>query len=134
MGMYTELNIGVNLAPDTPENVIAILKYMTGDETQLNFTTPNHPLFTTEQWEIMLCCRSCYFAGVEGSFMEKDNILGQWKLSIRCSLKNYDSEIQKFMDFIQPYLDTYGFLGYMRYEEYAYPTLIYNDGKEIYYK
>ena len=31
--MYTELNIGVNLAPDTPENVIAILKYMTGDET-----------------------------------------------------------------------------------------------------
>ena len=134
MGMYTELNIGVDLASDTPENVIAILKYMTGDETQLNFTTPNHPLFTTEGWEIMLCCRSFYFAGVERSFIEKDSILGQWKLSVRCSLKNYDSEIQKFMDFIQPYLDTYGFLGYMRYEEDDYPTLIYNDGKEIYYK
>ena len=44
MGMYTELNIGVDLAPSTPDNVIKILDYMLGDE-EVNVETPDHPLF-----------------------------------------------------------------------------------------
>lgn len=126
MGMYTELNIGVSLRSDTPENIINILEYMLGDiESQVE-TTP-HPLFETDRWHYMLRCDSYYFDGRTDSSMEQDSIDHQFKLNVRCNLKNYDSEIEKFMDFIRPYLETRGFLGYKRYEEYDDPTLIYNN-------
>lgn len=38
-------------------------------------------------------------------------------------LKNYDSEIEEFLDWLEPYIGTEGFIGYMRYEEWEDPTL-----------
>lgn len=131
MGMYTELNIGVNLIPETPKNIIEILEYMLGENENDNIETTNHPLFLTDRWRYMLRCDSYYFDSRTDSSMSKDDITKRYELNVRCNLKNYDNEIDLFLNFIQPYLDTFGFLGYTRYEEYDEPTLIYNTEKGI---
>ena len=125
MGMYTELNIGVNLRSDTPNNIIDILRYMLGDIDETK--TTDHPLFLTQRWRFMLVSTSYYFDGHTDSSIERDDITHEYKLNVRCNLKNYDGEIKLFLDFIRPYLETEGFLGYTRYEECDDPTLIYNN-------
>jgi hypothetical protein len=59
--------------------------------------------------------------------MIRDDTDHEYKLNVRCCFKNYDNEIDLFLDFIRPYLVTTGFLGYKRYEEDDDPTLIYNN-------
>ena len=128
MGMYTELNIGVDLAPSTPDNVIKILDYMLGDE-EVDVDIPDHPLFQTEGWRYMLVSDSYYFDGRTDSSMVRGAVTGVYALNVRCNLKNYDGEISKFLDFIFPYVITYGFIGYTRYEEFELPYLIWR-GKD----
>ena len=52
-------------------------------------------------------------------------------LNVRCNLKNYYSEIELFLDWLCPYMETEGFIGYMRYEECDDPVLIYKEESEI---
>ena len=126
MGMYTELNIGVHLHGNTPNEIIKILYYMLNDDNDGEIKVTNHPLFLTSRWERMLLSDSCFFDGRTDSSMTKDFIINCYELNIRCNLKNYDNEILLFLNFIQPYLDTRGFLGYTRFETSKNPTLIYN--------
>ena len=127
MGMYTELNIGVNLNKNTPDKVIKILNYMLeGNNNNDEINVINHPLFSTDRWRWMLVSDSYYFDSRTDSSMTKDSISKCYELNVRCNLKNYDNEISLFLNFIQPYLDTNGFIGYTRYEECENPTLIYN--------
>lgn len=131
MGMYTEFVMAAKLKKDTPKTVIDILEFMMRDREDPPIDLPDHPLFQTERWGIMLCCDSAYFAGDTHSMLSKRKYdFGvEYTLTIRCNLKNYDSEIEWFLDWISPYIDsTYdGFIGYMLYEEYDDPTLIYFD-------
>lgn len=127
MGMYTEFNIGVALKKNTPSEVIDILKYMVRDVEDRPSTLPDHPLFKTDRWFILFTCGSYYFDGETNSMFNFDDIDGKWYLTVRSSLKNYCSEIEKFLDWIRPYLYTTGFLGYFWYEEYEDPILIYNN-------
>ncbi|MCA1800256.1 MAG: hypothetical protein LC650_03090, partial [Actinobacteria bacterium] len=62
--------------------------------------------------------------GETSSSLNYDDI-GGWFLTIRCNLKDYDDEIEKFIDWITPYTDSTGFVGYKRYEQDEEPTLIY---------
>lgn len=136
MGMYTELNIGVALKPDTPKEIIDILEYMLGN-TDIKPSVPDHPFFNTMRWSMLFVCDSYYFDGFTDSAMQFDDIDEMYHLNVRSNLKNYDDEIDKFLNFIQPYLDTKGFLGYRRYEEDETPTLIYNSydcNKDIVYQ
>lgn len=132
MGMYTELVMSAELKPDTPAEVIDALKTMLGEKDVDDSILPDHPLFATFRWDYMLQCSSYYFApGFSQSSLVHDEIAKCHYLTIRCSLKNYDSEIEKFLKWIRPYLHTYGdseFLGYYRYEESEHPTLIYSGG------
>ena len=134
MGMYTELNVGVAFKKDTPNNVINIIKYMLNEDEFVYYELPDHPLFKTARWNFMLVSDSYYFDGQTDSSLHYDDISSQYYLNVRCNLKNYDGEIEKFMEFIQPYLDTRGFLGYTRYEEFDDPTLIYNSRDGIVYE
>lgn len=76
---------------------------------------------------MVACCDSYYFDGSTNSEMVFDDISKTWKINIRANLKNYDSEIEEFLDWLEPYIGTEDFIGYMRYEEWEDPTLIYND-------
>lgn len=129
MGMYTELVLGVNLKKD--EKVLDILRYMLNDSEQCP-ELPKHALFETDRWDIMLVCDSHYFDGHAESNLRIDRI-GVCTLNVRCNLKNYCDEIDKFLNWLAPYIRSYGFIGYTRYEEEDNPSLIYiEDGKIIY--
>lgn len=136
MGMYTELNLGLSLIEDIPDEIVDILKYMLNDQTELVTELPNHPLFDfdTCRWRYMLQFDSYYFDARTDSSMVFDDIDKKYHLNVRSNLKNYDSEIEKFLDFLEPYIDTFGFIGYMRYEEDEDPTLIYHTEQGIEYK
>ena len=130
MGSYTELNISVNLELD--DNTRKVLEFMVGDREEMDFTIPSHPLFESNagRWKGMLYCDSFYFSHTAGSSLvnrlswrEPDST--ERVLNVRCDLKNYDDEINKFLDWIRPYSITRGFIGYTRFEEAEDPTLIY---------
>lgn len=127
MGMYTEFVLGVDLVRETPKEVIDILDFMiTNDLDDNEPILPDHPLFNTERWRYMLQSDSYYFGGFSNSLIDAPRFIEDvYKLSIRSNLKNYDSEIELFLNWLNPYIETRGFIGYMRYEEFDDPWLIY---------
>ena len=139
MGMYTELNIAVRLK--LPDNALKILEFMTEQSENQDFELPVHPLFDleTNRWEYMLCCDSASFPHTTYSFLENEKYFAeedtsQCVLNVRCDLKNYNDEIENFLDWIYQYSMTKGFIGYMRYEEDEDPTLIYFTDRGVEYK
>lgn len=135
MGMYTELHFNSALHKDVPVGVFDILGVMLGERELDSIPTslPEHPLFTTERWHWMLQSDSYYFDADTHSTLRHD-WQGTWCLNIRCNVKNYDSEIEYFIDWISPYLSEYkmkgDFLGFYRYEENEQPTIIYFKGHD----
>lgn len=130
MGMYTEFVFASELKRDLPSEVEQVLKTMTEgygfDELSI---IPDQDFFKCDRWTMLFTCDSYYFDGKTSTSFEYDNISKSYYLTVRSNLKNYDSEIEKFLQWIKPYLDIYGnkFLGYYMYEEYESPTLIYSD-------
>jgi hypothetical protein len=128
MGMYTELNCAFELKKDTPDSVMAVLLYMLDQRNPEPEAFPSHPLFTTSRWRMLLTCSSYSFAACESrTALWLDEADDQYHVMIRSNLKNYDGEIEKFIDWITPYIDGLegDFLGYSRYEETEIPTLLY---------
>jgi hypothetical protein len=122
MGMYTELHYNVELRSDVPAEVLAALRYMLdSDQPEARC---DHPLFETDRWSVMLRMSSAYFPSRTHS--ELFNEYDRWHLGVRCNLKNYDGEIEKFIDWMDPYVDAFegDFLGFHRYEESDDPVLI----------
>ena len=135
MGMYTEFHFNAELVKDLPKEVENILKYMIGESDGEDISPPdlpNHKLFSTPRWQVMLMGDSYYFAADTISTLRYDNITNSHFLCIRCSFKNYDSEIELFLDWISPYIemDSGEFLGFYRYEMDEIPTLIYHEKEE----
>lgn len=126
MGMYTEFHYNVELRKDTPEIITEILQQMISGNGVVKLL-PDHPLFQTSRWSVMLQCDSYYFAATTYCTLQYDDITNLYFLNIRCNLKNYDNEIEKFCDWIRPFIDKEkgDFLGFSRYEETEIPTLIY---------
>ncbi len=131
MGTYTELVLAIKIKT-TDTTYIDILNFMINDkEAEIK---SNHPLFSTQRWVSMLQSDSYYFDGTSHSEFFYDKIPHSWFLTVRCNLKNYDGEINKFLDWIKPVSSTFGFVGYTRHEEQESPTLIYFDENQIRYE
>lgn len=131
MGMYTELIFGADLKKDTPTEVIEALKYMIGEteEKPTNFPLPDGRC----EW---LFQGASYYFGVSSpvSKMWYDKIGGNWILSTRSNIKNYDGEIEAFLEWIEPHIN--GGSGYnnmyaiVTYEEAKTPKIYYLDEPE----
>ena len=136
MGMYTELVMACELPKDTPEKIINIIKYMLGEIDECpNIIEERDPLFNTTRWRCMLRSSSYSFIKSRAtSSLWYDGIAKQYILSIWCNLKNYDEEVDKFLNWIINYTTSYGFVGYKRYEEFDNPTLIYFENNTVKYK
>jgi hypothetical protein len=140
MGMYTEFVFGGALHDDVPENVITILKYIVeppGSEQENNYLrriqVPNHPFFGSDRWKGIAVSSSCYFGYNQShSALVYDEINHHWIVAIRSSIKNYNHEIEKFVDWIRPYIrkgsGKQDLLGYSLYECDVTPTLYYLTG------
>lgn len=126
MGMYTEFHYNTQLKEDIPQDVLSILQFMLGEDERCP-TLPKHPLFNTSRWDYMLRCDSCYFDADTHSTLRFDDSSNAYYLCIRCNLKNYDDEIEHFINWIHPYIDKFKgeFLGFYRYESNDQPTLIF---------
>lgn len=126
MGMYTELIFGANLKKDTPTEVIEALKYMIGETKKkpINFPLPDGRC----EW---LFRGASYYFGVNRpvSKMMYDDIGGNWIVSTRSNIKNYEGEIEAFLEWIKPYIDG----GSGARDMYAIVTYEESDEPEIYY-
>lgn len=130
--MYTEINVCFDLYSDTSKEVIDILHSLI-DRTDKPDVLTGHKFFKCDRWYMVACCDSYYFDGSTNSKMIFDAISKTWKVNIRANLKNYNSEIEHFLDWLVPYIKTEGFIGYTRYEEYENPILVYiEDGKAVF--
>ncbi len=126
MGMYTELVLSFELKKDTPDEIINTLIYMIEDkyvgELDVYFLDKASRL----KW--MLRSYSYYFNySASLSDIDYDKITRTHSVSIRCSLKNYENEINLFLYWVAPYIYEYrhDFIGYTLYENANEPTLIY---------
>ena len=126
MGMYTELIFGAELKQDTPQNVIEALKYMMGDieEKPKDFPLPSGRC----EW---LFRGSSFYFGVSTSVSKMwfDEIGKAWVLSTRSNIKNYGSEIEIFLEWIKPCIDSGSghndMYAIVTYEEEEEPTIYY---------
>ena len=133
MGMYTELVLAIELKPEPPPEVLRILQMLVGSRARDGFGRfaqerlfPNHPFFSCGHWRLVLQGSSAYFPGQESRNLLYEPEWQLWTLTSRSSLKNYDKEIEKFWNWLSPFVETEGFCGYYRYEEDREPTLLYH--------
>ncbi|WP_375102346.1 hypothetical protein ACDZ28_00660 (plasmid) [Paenibacillus sp. RS8] len=127
MGDFAELNTRFKLKVDTPNEVIEIIKYMTGKGEE-PATLPNYQIFSTENWDTMLRSFSddTNIRG-EFSFFEKHPRFDCWELCVRSVFRDRN-EIKSFYNWVHPYIDNIwlGFLGYVVLDEVGeHPYLIY---------
>ena len=131
--MYTELVLNVSIKDETSDDVLSALKWMLDSKAPTEFLLIDHELFSLSRAQYMLRSSSYYFIPQPSSSLIEDCYGGKTHyLSIRCDLKNYESEIETFLSWISTYLEC-GFAGYMRYEENDDPTLIYIDNGDVKY-
>jgi len=110
--MYTELILGCDLKKDTPSEVIDTILLLIGEAVKTK------PLIEFKRNPLN---GSSYYFGVSESltFFKRDELTKRWILSVRANIKNYDSDIEKFLAWIKPYvysgsggLDTYALVMY----------------------
>jgi hypothetical protein len=116
MGSYTQFFFAAKVN-DEPA-VIEVLRFMMfrGERPPL----PDHPLFRTERWDCMLCMEDLNVQKLEKGYRDT------WNVVAHSNFKNYDGEIDKFVDWIRPYLWAGGpeMIGFKLYEHNEDPTIL----------
>ena len=113
MGMYTELVLHIKIKSDVPDDVSEVLEFMFNhaeNDDLDNDIVPNHNFFKCDRWFML------------GGFSSYENN----KVIAKSEFKNYDNEIDLFIDWIKPYLNHKDgdFLGTQCYELDTVPTTI----------
>ena len=125
MGMYTEVFLRATLGKDVPAEVITALECIVGVKVSEGETLPGHSLFDCPRWDMLGASGSYYFPDGAESTLTHDEIRGGKSLVVHGNIKNYNDEIAKLFDWIDPYLDEAegDFIGFELYEEDTQPTL-----------
>jgi len=127
--MYTELVLKCCINDDVPPEVKQVLKclFSHGEDPE---TLPDHPFFSLPRWEMIGRCSSFYHHpnavnSYWTGFGNDDDRGGH--LFSRSDIKNYDGEIESFIDWLRPYIDEEDdqCIGWTWYEEESAPTLIF---------
>ncbi len=111
MGHYTELQCKIKLRKDTPDNVVSILKRVLIERDlghdKVLFDTKDvfkpeldHDFFKCERWYMLFL--STNWGDIQGGkmYQEKEYLV----VDLHTEFKNYDSEIDKFIDWITPFI------------------------------
>lgn len=135
--MYTELIFGATLKEKTPTYITQALDSVINDRTNVNLSDEVKQFSDEYSLSKLIWCSSYYFgAHVNKPSCDFDKIAGRWCVSFRANCKNYQNEIEKFIEFITPYVE-YGsgptnIFAIVQYEEDDYPTLYGTEGKYEY--
>ena len=101
MGEYSELIFGARLKDDN-EMITTVRQLVEHEEVS---PLPAHEFFKSERYtQIARGTNSYYFAGSSEPTFYYDHIVKEWTLLIRMNMKDYDNEIEKFLDWIKPYI------------------------------
>lgn len=122
MGMYTELLLKVEVKDGLPEEVEDVLNFLFNREDHsYPAVLPDHKFFRAPRWPAIGSCSSHYHIPWSNSMYSGHYIFS------RSDLKNYDDEIELFLDWVTPYLATYKGVcyGWTWYEEEDAPTLLF---------
>ena len=122
--MYTELVVKCSIKENIDDNVKNILDYLFNGAELDKAKIPDHEFFKCERWHFIGSGSSCYH--IPFALSKWDYSIGSYLFS-RSDLKDYNAEIEKFIDWIDQYIDeTPGMcIGWSWYEEYNEPTLLY---------
>ena len=126
--MYTELIFGATLKEKTPTYVTQALDWVINDNVDGKLSDEAKQFIEEYSLSKLIWCTSYYF----GAHSNKpscvfDKTANRWCISFRANCKNYKGEIEKFIEFIKPYVE-YGsgltnIFAIVQYEEDDYPTL-----------
>lgn len=126
MGMYTELNLRCELKEDVPEDVMKVLRFLYDRSTDEPANLPDHPFFTDHSWDRIGIGGSYSFPETRSCILY-DQFTQATYISSVSNLKNYNFEIQKFLHWVQPYIDAYAgdCIGWVWRKEYSSPSLLH---------
>jgi hypothetical protein len=137
MGMYSELIFGATLKENTPTYVTDALNSVINDNIDAKLSGVAEQFIDEYSLSKLIWCSSYYFGShVNKPSCDFDKIAERWCVSFRANCKNYQNEIEKFIEFITPYVE-YGsgptnIFAIVQYEEDDYPTLYGTEGKYEY--
>lgn len=127
MGMYTEIIFGASLKESTPMDVIGTINVLiTGDIIPACFK-----LDTRLRWLLKGGSDSFYFGSRNNppAVFVFNDISKTWALTFRGNIKNYDNEIEEFLNWIKPWIEkgsgTRDMYAIVTYEEAEEPTIFY---------
>lgn len=120
--MYTQLKIGANLKKDVPNEIIEVLKYMCAMENTMNKFPFEHP----HRWRLehLFIRGSSYFESPWHNLIFNADE-GAWTLHASCNIKNYNGELQVFIEWFTPFVGS-GFLD----EDGTFATIFYEEWEE----
>ena len=123
--MYQEFYMNSSLINLT-DNIIKLLKFMTGDMSIEQISLTSDELFKLDRWEYILQSESSRFDSISKSSLDYSAIDDCYFIRVSCALNNDKNQIQKFINFINPYLNKkHGeFLGYIREEDSNEPIIL----------
>lgn len=125
MGMYTELVLKCRIKESAPDSVMEVINHLfCGAEAPENL--PAHPFFGLKRWHCIGGMSSFYHHPKVVNSVPKFDFTNSNYIFSRSDIKNYDGEIEAFIDWIKPYLENEEgeCIGWSWYEEELQPTLI----------
>jgi hypothetical protein len=122
MGEYSELFFRCNLNPNLDIKTLLVIENLLKIKEAQTVEIPNHEFFNTQRFDYALIGSSAYHVTGESYLkLRKEEI----NLFVHSSLKNYEGEFEKFIDWIEPYLEDHGLLGWILSPNESNPRLIY---------
>lgn len=128
MGDYTKLDLKCKIKDNG--KVINIIKRMIdGDDDVFREMANEHEFFRDTRADLVFRCGSAYFDEEPFAELNEDNVL-------MCSfnLKNYTGTIEKFLNWLAPYIETMGDIGEYHYEYSSPRTVLHTEDGGIWYK
>ena len=134
MGMYTEFRIDCHLKADTPRSVIAVLDKLTNHRTYLPdngsefaeyYRSPEAAAFLDDgRWTFFGSGNIHSMFDQPCVWVLRNESTDVYYLSIGAEVKNYTDVIQKFWNWISPWIveAPNTVVGYCEYEEYWNPS------------
>ncbi len=138
MGSYTRFQFKAKLLPSTPliidevinrfDRIADFLEYEVimsqNNKANLVSKTNTHPFWNTSRWDMLFHSSNWDSSIKPSTFNVKDRIL-----FIDSEFKDYDNEIEKFIDYITPYIQKRRnklYVGYYKVEDYHRINLYVN--------
>ena len=123
MGMYTNFALKFSIDKNhlDYDHILSVLAHMVGVDHRTPKSMPDHAFFSTSRWDIMAKGRK--------SFIDNLDYMSWVDIMLIGEFKNYDGEIDLFIDWISPYI--YDCLvGYSNYEGSLYTVAYFVESAE----